>query len=641
MAYLALYRRFRPATLDEVVRQEHIVTVLKNQIETGRIGHAYLFCGPRGTGKTSIAKIFAAAINCESPVNGSPCGKCAACRALADPSNLDISEIDAASNNGVDEMRDLREKVQYPPVAGKYKVYIVDEVHMLSTGAFNALLKTLEEPPAHAVFILATTESQKIPATILSRCMRFDFKLIPQADLEERLKAVLKEIGKPYEEEAIAAIARAGAGSVRDMLSLADTCVSYSTGKLTYEDVTAVLGTAEFGVMSELCRAMLAGDAGAAFEKTEEILAEGKSVGMLLKDVMNFFNACAVAKMCRDAERILALPKDMFALVSAAAKETDGHRLLRATEIFAATEGELRYSVSPRIVFETAVLKASMPQADYDIESLISRIAALEKRLEEGNFSSCTSARRESAGTEENFSKEAPMVGSAVKETASEFEKSTVKKAAAYDEYGGAGFDEVPPPDEDVTGGNVYFDPGFLPVEPKERGTRTPAKAPARTEESAFRSERSASLPAQGFKEETAPRTSDAPRAVGRTETAAPAVGAERPAVRANAVPGDARATFGGFLRALRKTARSGVLFTLCMDLDSAYEDGKFVLYTESETIYASLTKEEHRTLIARAFEAIGLTDFEIRLRGKKGDEFNRSLNELKEKFSDVKIEIK
>ena len=179
-------------------------------------------------------------------VNGSPCGKCAACQALAQPTNLDISEIDAASNNGVDEMRDLREKVQYPPVAGKYKVYIIDEVHMLSPGAFNALLKTLEEPPSHAVFILATTESQKIPATILSRCMRFDFKLIPQADLEERLRYVFDKIGKKYDDEAISAIARAGAGSVRDMLSVADTCVSYTTGKLTYADVNAVLGNADF-----------------------------------------------------------------------------------------------------------------------------------------------------------------------------------------------------------------------------------------------------------------------------------------------------------------------------------------------------------------------------------------------------------
>lgn len=210
MAYQALYRTFRPSTLDGLVRQEHIVKILANQIETGRVGHAYLFCGPRGTGKTSTAKIFAKAINCLHPVNGSPCGKCEVCKALADPANLDISEIDAASNNSVNEMRDLREKVQYPPVSARFKVYIIDEVHMLSDSAFNALLKTLEEPPKHAVFILATTEPHKLPATILSRCMRFDFKLIPQEDIEEHLKKILQEIGKEYEDEAVSAIARAG-----------------------------------------------------------------------------------------------------------------------------------------------------------------------------------------------------------------------------------------------------------------------------------------------------------------------------------------------------------------------------------------------------------------------------------------------
>lgn len=624
MAYLALYRRFRPAALDEVVRQEHIVTVLKNQIETGRIGHAYLFCGPRGTGKTSIAKIFAAAINCESPVNGSPCGKCPACRALSDPSNLDISEIDAASNNGVDEMRDLREKVQYPPVAGKYKVYIVDEVHMLSTGAFNALLKTLEEPPAHAVFILATTESQKIPATILSRCMRFDFKLIPQADLEERLKAVLNEIGKPYEEEAVAAIARAGAGSVRDMLSLADTCVSYSFGKLTYESVTAVLGSAEFSVTSGLCSAILSGDSGTAFEKTEEILSEGKSVGMLLKDVLNFLNACAVAKMCRDAEKILALPADMFSLVAKAAKSTDGHRLLRATEIFASAESNLRYSVSPRIVFETAVLKASMPQADYDIEALLARLGTLERRLAEGNFVSSVAEKK--TGDPEN---EAPVVETKAK-TEMQKEAAVAKKPfVSYDDYDMGGYEEVPPPDEDMTGGNVYFDAGFEPS-----ASENTAKKEAAAPRSAVRNPREPGAPIVRKPETTEAKETE-------TEAASRAASATRPVIRANAAPGNAKATFGGFLRALRKTARNGVLFTLCMDLDATFEGEKFVLYTESETIYASLTKEDHRSLIAQAFEAIGQTDFEIRLRGRKGDEFNRSLNELKERFPGVKIEVK
>ena len=281
MAYLAYYRMFRPTTFDEVVRQEHIVRILKNQIAGDKIGHAYLFCGPRGTGKTTLAKIFAKAINCENPQNSSPCGKCAACRALSDPSNLDISEIDAASNNGVDEMRDLREKVQYPPVAGKYKVYIIDEVHMLTQSAFNAVLKTLEEPPRHAVFILATTEPQKIPATILSRCMRFDFKLIPQSDLEELIKSVFKKTGKEYEPAAVSAIARAGAGSARDSLSIADTCASYSRGKLTYDDVNAVLGSAEWGKVAHICGRILSEDANGAISATEEILSTGKGVGVL------------------------------------------------------------------------------------------------------------------------------------------------------------------------------------------------------------------------------------------------------------------------------------------------------------------------------------------------------------------------
>lgn len=561
MAYLALYRTFRPTTLDEVVRQEHIVTILKNQIKTGRIGHAYLFCGPRGTGKTSIAKIFAAAINCEHPVDGSPCGECETCRALKDPANLDISEIDAASNNGVDEMRDLREKVQYPPVAGKYKVYIVDEVHMLSTGAFNALLKTLEEPPAHAVFVLATTEAQKIPATILSRCMRFDFKLIPQEDLEKRLREVFDRIGKKYEAEAISAIARAGAGSVRDMLSIADTCVSYGGGELTYEQVNAVLGSADFSGVCALGKDILTGESGGAFRRTEEILAEGKSVGMLLKDLMNFFNACAVAKACRDGDKLLAMPEAEYGKVREIAELCDGHRLLRTSEIFAGVESDLKYSASPRILFETAILKASMPQADYDAESLLARIAALEKRLDEGNFTP------------------APIVREAPKPTVKEIEPPKVK-AAEETRYA----EETPPPDEDETGGNVYFDDAPAPVE-------------------------------------------------------APAPKAEAPAPKKiTASVGDAKATFGSFLRSLRRTGKNGVLFTICMDLDSAFEDGKFVLATTSDTMYRSLKKDEHFALIKQALEAIGVTDFDVRLKGTQKDEYASRISELKERFADVKI---
>ncbi len=571
MAYLALYRAFRPTSLNDVVRQEHIVTVLKNQIATGRVGHAYLFCGPRGTGKTSIAKIFAASINCETPVDGSPCGKCAACKALSDPSNLDISEIDAASNNGVDEMRDLREKVQYPPVAGKYKVYIIDEVHMLSTGAFNALLKTLEEPPRHAVFILATTEAAKIPATILSRCMRFDFKLIPQADLEERLRYVFDSIGKTYEKEAISAIARAGAGSVRDMLSIADTCVSYSSGKLTYADVTSVLGSADFAGVAAFCEAALAGNVGAAFERAESFLSAGKGVGTLVKDVMNFLNSCTVVKTCRDGKNILALPDGSYALVEKIARATDGHRLLRATEIFAEVEQNLKYTASPRIVFETAVLKASMPQTDYDVQALFARVADLERRLENGAFAQAPISQNEGGRVEIKIEQQA---------------KTEAEKTEEIAEM------DVPPeldvpPDEAVTGGNAYFDPEFAPtLKKREEPSQRPLKP---------------------------------------------------------AVSGDAKTTFGAFLRSLRKTGKNGVLFTICMDLDCLYEGDVFVLSTQSDTVYRSLKKPEHETLIQGAFEAIGIGvgGFDVRLQGKPNDDFNQKVETIKQTFQGVNVEIK
>jgi DNA polymerase-3 subunit gamma/tau len=410
VAYLAFYRTFRPTTFDSVVRQEHIVKILKNQISTNKVGHAYLFCGPRGTGKTTLAKIFARAINCENPVNGSPCGVCPTCKALANASNLDISEIDAASNNGVDEMRDLREKVQYPPVAGKYKVYIIDEVHMLTQSAFNAVLKTLEEPPRHAVFILATTEPQKIPATILSRCMRFDFKLIPQADLEGLIKDVFDKTGKEYESAAVSAIARAGAGSARDSLSIADMCASYSQGKLTYDDVNAVLGSADFTAIAQIAELMLSENSADSLESVEKVLATGKGVGVLVKDLLAFLNNCAIVKMCRNSREILNIPDDRYQSLKHAADIADGHKLLRCTEIIAKAESDLRYSINGRITLETAIIKCAMPQTDYNIDALLGRIATLEKKLEEGVKVQVSTVAKPAVQQAETVTKQQPIV---------------------------------------------------------------------------------------------------------------------------------------------------------------------------------------------------------------------------------------
>ena len=603
MAYQALYRTFRPKTLDDVVRQEHVVTILKHQIETGKIGHAYLFCGPRGTGKTSIAKIFAAAINCETPVNGSACGKCPTCRALAEKGNLDISEIDAASNNGVDEMRELREKVQYPPVAGKYKVYIVDEVHMLSAGAFNALLKTLEEPPAHAVFILATTEAQKIPATILSRCTRFDFKLIPQKDLEDRLKYVLKTIGKDYEEEAVAALARAGAGSMRDMLSLADPCVSYSEGKLTYADVTAVLGTADFSSTAELCTEILKGDGGSALEKCEAILAEGKSVALLIKDVLQFFNGCAVAKTCAHGEKLLLLPAERYALLKTAAAATDNRALVRALEIFAQAESDCRYTTTPKITLETAVLKAAAVKEVEDISAIVRRVKLLEEALEK--LQSGASALP------------APLAARVQPQT----ENPAAETPKTAQKTGGE-FPEEAPPDENETGGNLYLDNDYIRAD-KARQARKAQSAAASSAQSGL------------FDTPFAPAPRSAAGAANIADSAAstPAATATTAAAgAANAATGDAKVTFGKFLRALRAVG-NGVLFTICMDMESAFDGGTFVLYTTKETLLNTLKRETNFPVVQSALD--------LRLKGKEKDDTNKAIDEIKEKFAGANITVK
>ena len=377
--YLALYRKYRPQTFDEVIGQNHIIQTLVNQINGDKIGHAYLFCGSRGTGKTSTAKIFAKAINCLNPVNGSPCGKCDVCKALSG-NNIDILEIDAASNNGVDEIRDLREKVKYPPVAGRYKVYIVDEVHMLSPSAFNALLKTLEEPPSHAVFILATTEVHKLPATILSRCLRFDFGLVSVDELSGLLKKVFESEHIRAEDEAIGVIARAGEGSVRDTLSIADRCVSYSGENLSLKSVMEVLGTTEKEKLFAIAEASTSGDVGRSLRELDEVLSSGKSPLVLSKDLIAYLRDLLVIQTLGDySKNMVIASEEVFAKMQEQAQSKSYAKIVSLITSLSAVEAELRYSINPRIVLETAIIRSLS-----DV-SLLERVEKLEQMIASGN----------------------------------------------------------------------------------------------------------------------------------------------------------------------------------------------------------------------------------------------------------------
>lgn len=357
MAYLALYRKYRPQTFDKVVGQQHITQTLENQVKANKITHAYLFCGSRGTGKTSVAKIFAKAINCMHPVDGSPCGECEHCLELSKASNMDIMEIDAASNNRVDEIRDLREKVKYPPVVGKYRVYIIDEVHMLTDSAFNALLKTLEEPPEHCVFILATTEVQKLPATILSRCMRFDFKLIEQKELENMLKRIFDDSGIKYEDEAVAFIAREGNGSARDMLSIADMCVSFSGGNVTYRSVIDVLGVNDDATLAQLTQFVLDGKAGDYLSKISELTNEGKSLTMLARDMSIYFRNLMIVKNCKNFQELIVATHEAIGMMQSQAEAFTNDELTSCLAEWGQVELNMKYSISPKMLLEVAGLK--------------------------------------------------------------------------------------------------------------------------------------------------------------------------------------------------------------------------------------------------------------------------------------------
>lgn len=381
MAHLALYREFRPKTFDEVVEQQHIVKTLKHQIASGTISHAYLFCGTRGTGKTSIAKIFARAVNCLNPKDGSPCGECAVCKAGSENGSLDIVEIDAASNNRVDEIRDLREKVGYLPTLGKYKVYIIDEVHMLTDSAFNALLKTLEEPPSHIIFILATTEPEKLPATILSRCMRFDFKLVSINGLVKQLEYVFSKTGTKFEQEALQLIAKAGNGSVRDTLSVAEMCKAFSADNITYGSVLDCLGYAGEGTTIQISKAIVERDGGKILEIVDKLYATGKNLNVLLSDVCDFFRNTLTLKLSPNFQ--LNQPKNIIDAYVEIGNLASEEFLLGSLKKLCDGLAQVKFAGNVRIFCETLLLSLVINETS-EIEKLHERVTKLESGMQVG-----------------------------------------------------------------------------------------------------------------------------------------------------------------------------------------------------------------------------------------------------------------
>ncbi len=394
MSYTALYRKFRPATFEGVKGQDHIVTTLTNQIKAGRVGHAYLFTGTRGTGKTSIAKIFARAVNCEHPVNGSPCEECETCRAIAAGSSMNVIEIDAASNNGVDNIREIVDEVSYSPAAGKYKVYIIDEVHMLSIGAFNALLKTLEEPPSYVIFILATTEVHKLPITILSRCQRYDFKRITIDTIAARLRELVDIEGVEVEDKALRYIAKAADGSMRDGLSLLDQCIAFHIGqKLTFDKALDVLGAVDTGVFSELIRAVLRRDVTACIQILEEIVLQGRELGQFVLDFTWYLRNLMLLQASADQgdtaqmqamEDIMEVSSDNLMKLKEEASMVEAESLLRYIRIMSDLSGQLRYANSKRILIEIALIKLCRPAMEIDTASVLERVRAVEEQVEKG-----------------------------------------------------------------------------------------------------------------------------------------------------------------------------------------------------------------------------------------------------------------
>lgn len=385
MSYTSLYRKFRPLSFEDVKGQEHIVKTLKNQIKADRIGHAYLFCGTRGTGKTTIAKILARAVNCEHPVDGSPCNECSVCKSILNQTSMNVIEIDAASNNGVDNIRDIINEVQYSPTEGRYKVYIIDEVHMLSAGAFNALLKTLEEPPSYVIFILATTEVHKIPITILSRCQRYDFHRITIDVIADRMMELMEKEHIEVEEKAIRYVAKAADGSMRDGLSLLDQCIAFYMGeKVTYDNVLEVLGAVDIEVFHTLFSHVLENNVVACLELLEQLVISGRELNQFVIDVTWYLRNVMLIKTSDQAMDMIDLSTENRELMQEMASKMEVEKIMRFIRIFSDLSNQVKYASQKRVLIEVALIKLCRPQMEHDYESLMERLRVIEDKMEQG-----------------------------------------------------------------------------------------------------------------------------------------------------------------------------------------------------------------------------------------------------------------
>ncbi|CEO33907.1 DNA polymerase III subunit gamma/tau [Paraclostridium sordellii] len=404
----ALYRAYRPQNFKDVVGQNHIIRTLKNQIQNNNVGHAYLFCGTRGTGKTSTAKIFARAVNCENSIDEEPCNECEVCKDILNDNIMDVIEIDAASNNSVDDIREIRENVKYTPAKCKYKVYIIDEVHMLSQGAFNALLKTLEEPPSYVIFILATTEPHKIPATILSRCQRFDFKRVTVKDMATRMKEICDDVNIEVDERALNLIARNSQGALRDALSILDQCMSFSEGNIEYKDVVDLLGTVNIEQLFEMAEYVIKEDTKKCLEILNEFVIWGKDIKNLVDDLIDHFRNLMVCKVSKDLDEIISLPDETVELLKSQSSLIETNEIIRILNILSTTQDAIKSSTNPRVLAEVSIMKLSQPMFDDSKEALLKRISTLEETIRSGNIKINNIETKESIEVEKEIVQEQP-----------------------------------------------------------------------------------------------------------------------------------------------------------------------------------------------------------------------------------------